>query len=127
LHNLRQLHPGPHDRPGARGRGATGLRPERKRGLSWCSASCPAVIAALEDPLTVKPAALERQFRNLAEIFWHRVEDTAELEAFRYPVGESWKSLSWKQTGERVEAIACGLLSLGIEKEQRCGILCSTR
>jgi long-chain acyl-CoA synthetase len=77
--------------------------------------------------LTVKPAALERQFRNMAEIFWHRVEDTPELEAYRYPVGESWKSLSWKQVGERVEAIACGLLSLGIEKEQRCGILCSTR
>lgn len=68
-----------------------------------------------------------RTFRNVAEMFYHRVQDTPNQEAYRYPVGEAWKSMSWRETGERVRAIAAGLLSLGVSREQRCGILSSTR
>lgn len=71
--------------------------------------------------------SIPRTYRNMAEMFYRRVEETPEQEAFRYPVGESWRSLSWSQTGERVRRIAGGLLSLGITLEQRCGILSSTR
>jgi long-chain acyl-CoA synthetase len=64
-----------------------------------------------------------------------RVHDTPDREAYRYPVGqgsgqgsgESWRSMTWRQSGERVKAIAAGLLSLGLDREQRIGILCSTR
>ena len=71
--------------------------------------------------------SIPRTHRNMAEMFYRRVEETPEQEAFRFPVGETWRSLSWSQTGERVRHIACGLLSLGITQEQRCGILSSTR
>ena len=41
--------------------------------------------------------------------------------------GETWESVTWKQAGDRVERLAAGLLSLGIEPEQRVGIAVGTR
>jgi long-chain acyl-CoA synthetase len=35
--------------------------------------------------------------------------------------------MTWRQTGERVKAIAAGLVSLGLHREERVGILCNTR
>ena len=35
--------------------------------------------------------------------------------------------MTWKQTGDRVRSLAAGLLSLGLESEQRVGIASSTR
>ncbi|QZY30791.1 long-chain fatty acid--CoA ligase [Nocardioides coralli] len=64
---------------------------------------------------------------NVAIQFHDRVEQSADLEAFRYPVGESWESVTWRQAGEKVSALAAGLLSLGLENEQRVGIASGTR
>ncbi|MCG8420936.1 MAG: long-chain fatty acid--CoA ligase [Proteobacteria bacterium] len=75
----------------------------------------------------MQPIQLERHYRNMAELFWDRVGKTPHLEAFRYPVGDTWRSLTWKQAGERVRKQACGLLSLGIAREERCAIWSSTR
>jgi len=55
------------------------------------------------------------------------VRDTPDREAYRYPVGDQWRSMTWRQSGERARAIAAGLLSLGLDREQRVGILCNTR
>jgi long-subunit acyl-CoA synthetase (AMP-forming) len=52
---------------------------------------------------------------------------TPDREAYRYPVGEDWRSMTWRQAGERVKAIAAGLLSLGLAREERVGILSNTR
>src|SRR3989442_14479790 len=35
--------------------------------------------------------------------------------------------MTWRQAGERVKAIAAGLLSLGLHREDRVGLLCNTR
>ncbi|QBR94326.1 long-chain fatty acid--CoA ligase [Nocardioides euryhalodurans] len=64
---------------------------------------------------------------NVAVQFLDRVGESADHEAFRYPVGESWESVTWRQAGERVQALAAGLLSLGIQPEQRVGIASGTR
>ncbi|OBB56028.1 AMP-dependent synthetase [Mycobacterium sp. 852013-51886_SCH5428379] len=64
---------------------------------------------------------------NVATMFFERVEKSARREAFRYLDGGSWTSLSWQQAAEQVEALAAGLLALGIEPEQRIGIASSTR
>jgi long-chain acyl-CoA synthetase len=64
---------------------------------------------------------------NIAVQFRERVAKSPDAEAYRYPTGDGWTSLTWRETGERVEKLAAGLLSLGIEPEQRVGIVSNTR
>lgn len=65
--------------------------------------------------------------QNFAVQFLDRVAASADLEAFRYPRGEGWESVTWRQAGDVVEKLAAGLLSLGIQPEQRVGIASGTR
>ena len=64
---------------------------------------------------------------NVASMFLDRVQRSADKDAFRYLVAGDWVSATWRQTANRVEALAAGLLALGIETEQRVGIASSTR
>ena len=64
---------------------------------------------------------------NLAMLFLNRVKASPDKEAFRYPGKDGWTSVTWKQAAERVEALAAGLLALGIEPENRIGIASTTR
>ena len=64
---------------------------------------------------------------NVAVQFLDRVKKSPQLEAFRYPVGESWESVTWKEAGDEVAKMAGGLLALGIQPEQRVGIASGTR
>ncbi len=74
---------------------------------------------------SLSPTRTEAQ--NLAQLFLHRVEASPDREAFRYPDGGDWVSVTWKQAAERVEALAAGLLALGVAPEDRIGIASSTR
>jgi long-chain acyl-CoA synthetase len=65
--------------------------------------------------------------QNFAVQFLDRVEKSADHEAFRYPRGEAWESVTWREAGDQVEKLAAGLLSLGISSEQRVGIASATR
>jgi len=65
--------------------------------------------------------------RSVPEMLLRRVEETPNNPAFLYPEGDGWKTLTWRQTGDRVRAIASGLLSLGLAPEERCAIFSSTR
>lgn len=67
------------------------------------------------------------QAPNLALLFLHRVEASADREAFRYPDNGKWVSVTWKQAAERVESLAAGLLALGVAPEDRIGIASTTR
>jgi long-chain acyl-CoA synthetase len=67
------------------------------------------------------------QAPNLAMLFLQRVEASADKEAFRYPENGGWTSVTWKQTAERVDALAAGLLALGVPAEDRIGIASTTR
>jgi long-chain acyl-CoA synthetase len=64
---------------------------------------------------------------NVAVQFLDRVATSPDAEAYRYPVGDDWTSVTWRETGDRVEKLAAGLLSLGLEPEQRVGIASNTR
>ena len=64
---------------------------------------------------------------NLATMFYGRVEASGDKEAFRRLVDGQWTSLTWRQAAEQVEALAAGLVALGLEPEQRIGIASSTR
>src|SRR5437764_2983350 len=78
-------------------------------------------------PESTAPERLVRKTTSIAQLLAKRVRDTPDREAYRYPLGEQWRSMTWRQTGERVKAIAAGLLSLGLHREERVGILCNTR
>ncbi|MGO4443068.1 long-chain fatty acid--CoA ligase [Mycobacterium sp. 2YAF39] len=60
-------------------------------------------------------------------MFRDRVQASADKVAFRYLVSGEWVSATWRHTADRVEALAAGLLALGIEPEQRVGISSNTR
>jgi long-chain acyl-CoA synthetase len=78
-------------------------------------------------PRITDPSFVDNLTPNFAQLFLDRVAKSSGLEAYRYPKGDSWESLTWKQAGEKVNALAAGLLSLGIQPEQRVGIASSTR
>jgi len=65
--------------------------------------------------------------RSVPGMFLRRIQATPDSDAFLHPDGDGWKAMTWRQTGDRVRAIACGLLSLGLLPEERCAILSSTR
>lgn len=82
-------------------------------------------------PTTATPEQLElveNRARNVARMFYDRVEQSPNREAYRYPdTDENWHSLSWSQTGDQVTRLAAGLIALGIEPEQRVAIVSGTR
>ncbi|MGW2396550.1 AMP-dependent synthetase/ligase [Kitasatospora sp. NPDC001664] len=84
-------------------------------------------------------STIDRRPPSVAHIFLNRVEATPNGEAYRFPVpvdehaadgapgAEQWRSLTWKQTAERVYAVAAGLMTLGIGPEDRVALSSSTR
>jgi long-chain acyl-CoA synthetase len=78
-------------------------------------------------PVPTDTSFLDSMVANVAIQFHNRVRESPNAEAFRYPEGDSWTSVTWKQTGDEVDRLAAGLLALGIESEQRVGIASATR
>ena len=78
-------------------------------------------------PIEYDTSFVETMPASVAQQFLDRVKASPDREAFRYPVGEAWESMSWQQAGEEVSRLAAGLLSLGLEPEQRVGIASATR
>ena len=70
---------------------------------------------------------IEHRARSLAHLFVDRVTKMPTVEAFRFPRGADWESVTWSQVDARVRQIAAGLVALGIESEQRVAIISSTR
>ncbi len=66
-------------------------------------------------------------FRSVPQMFLQRVAKTPDREAYLYPDGAGWTPLTWRQVGDKVKAIACGLRALGLANEERGAILSSTR
>src|SRR5262245_43250927 len=52
------------------------------------------------------PERLTRKTTSIAQLLARRVQETPDREAYRYPVGDHWRSMTWRQSGERVKAIA---------------------
>ena len=78
-------------------------------------------------PLEIDTSFLDRLPANVAVQFFDRVRKSPHAEAFRFPVGETWESVTWQEAGTEVSRLAAGLLSLGVQPEQRVGIASGTR
>lgn len=70
---------------------------------------------------------IEERASSVAQLFVDRVTATPRSEAFRYPAGDGWASVTWSDVGTRVGKLAAGLIALGIEPEQRVAVASSTR
>ncbi|MGI9163236.1 MAG: AMP-dependent synthetase/ligase [Mycobacterium sp.] len=64
---------------------------------------------------------------SVPKMFLNRVAATPAAEAFRYPADGGWTSVTWKQIGDQVELLAAGLISLGIQPEERVALASGTR
>ena len=78
-------------------------------------------------PVNHDTSFLDTMPQNVAVQFIDRVKKSPGSEAYRFPRGESWESVTWKRAGDLVTRLAAGLLSLGLESEQRVGISSGTR
>jgi long-chain acyl-CoA synthetase len=73
--------------------------------------------------------AVSRRAASVGRMVLDRVAATPDREAFRYPQpdGSGWQSLTWAEAGERMQAVAAGLLALGLRPEDRVALISSTR
>ena len=80
-------------------------------------------------PVHTDTSFIENRAANVAVQFRDRVHATPDGTAYLYPAedGQPWTTITWKETGDLVEKLAAGLLSLGLESEQRVGIAAATR
>ncbi len=70
---------------------------------------------------------IETRAESVPRMFRNRVAATPNTEAFRYPKGGEWVSVTWREVGDRVDDIAAGLISLGINPEDRVALASGTR
>ena len=68
----------------------------------------------------------EPTFRSVVEMFQDRVRSSPDAEAMSGRRDGKWYSLTWAETAQRVRAVACGLLSLGLKKGERVAILATS-
>jgi long-chain acyl-CoA synthetase len=66
-------------------------------------------------------------YRTVPEMFLDRVAKTPDREAFQFPTASGWGRYTWKEVGDKVRSLACGLRALGLEDEQRVAIMATTR
>lgn len=72
-------------------------------------------------------SVIESRPKSVADMFMDRVRNSPTSEAYRYPVGDRWESVTWREAGDRVTRIAAGLVSFGIEPQERVAIASNTR
>jgi long-chain acyl-CoA synthetase len=76
---------------------------------------------------TVHVDVIENRPANVGRQFFDRVQTSPNREAYRFPKGDQWESVTWKEAGDKVTRLAAGLVAVGVEHEQRVGIASSTR
>jgi long-chain acyl-CoA synthetase len=75
----------------------------------------------------VRQDVIDQRAPSVAHLFRDRVEASPKAEAFRFPEGDTWASVTWAQVSERAYRLAAGLLALGVRPEDRVAIASSTR
>ena len=81
-------------------------------------------LSASDEQLNL--SIIEHRAPTVAHLFVDRVAKQPDAEAYRFPQGRDWESVTWSQTDARVRQIAAGLVALGIESEQRVALTSNT-
>ena len=72
-------------------------------------------------------STVENRASSVPAMFRDRVAATPDAEAFRFPDGDGWASVTWRELGDRVTLVAAGLVALGIQPEERVALASGTR
>ena len=78
-------------------------------------------------PLAQQEELLANRPSSVGAMLKIRAEESGPREAFRYLDGERWVSLTWTETKTAADEVAAGLLSLGLQTEDRVAIASGTR
>lgn len=86
----------------------------------------------MSDTLEIREQLLARCPASFGHLFRERVAETPNAIAFRFPADleaeqTDWQSLTYAESSVLVDELAAGLLSLGLELEQRVALASSTR
>ncbi|MFD4369567.1 AMP-dependent synthetase/ligase [Rhodococcus sp. NPDC058521] len=84
-----------------------------------------AIARASEEVIDREP--IDNRAQSVARLFIDRVAATPNDEAYRFPERGGWASVTWAETGTRVTALAAGLITLGVQPEDRIALASSTR
>ncbi|MGN0097182.1 MAG: AMP-dependent synthetase/ligase [Corynebacterium sp.] len=81
-------------------------------------------------PSTAVP--IDPSIQSVGHMLRKRIKETPERRAYSFPVtdgasGETWEAVTWAELGAQASEVAGGLMSLGIEAEERVAIASSTR
>ena len=76
---------------------------------------------------TFDVSVMEDRAPSVGHLLRQRIADTPDNIAYSYPSGIAWDELTWAQLGERVWALAAGLVELGVLPEDRVALASSTR
>ena len=72
-------------------------------------------------------AVIDNRAPSLARMFLDRVAETPDVEAYRFPTGDTWTSVTWAEVSRRVSRLAAGLVALGVGPEERVAVASNTR
>lgn len=64
---------------------------------------------------------------NLTTRLWEGAAGPGAEHILRYPAGGGWAGLSWGELGERVRAVAAGLIAIGVQQGDRVALMSATR
>ena len=64
---------------------------------------------------------------SVGHLLRDRIAKSPDNIAYSFPSGIAWGELTWAQLGERVWALAAGLVDLGVQPEDRVSLASSTR
>jgi long-chain acyl-CoA synthetase len=71
---------------------------------------------------------LPRHAPTLAHSILDRVAATPDRLAYRYPTPDGdWGAMTWREAGDEMKTLAAGLISLGLQPEDRVAIASNTR
>ena len=72
-------------------------------------------------------STVENRASSVPAMFRDRVAATPDAEAFRFPDGDGWASVTWRELGDRVTLVAAGRVALGIQPAERVALASGTR
>ncbi len=87
--------------------------------------SMPAVTQTPRE--SIDESIIDDRQPSVGHLLRQRITESPNRIAYSFPSGIAWDELTWSQLGDRVWALAAGLVDLGVQPEDRVSLASSTR